>query len=336
MKTSKVIGVVLAIAIISAVVILIYNARTTDKKTTIGDVFKYDLTEFTKTDPSLIKYKEIGKINTKLQDASVIATDSKDRIYVAGDKLIRTFDDKGELLSEIKLPDSATSLAIADNGDIYVAIRDHIEVYNQKGKQVSKWNSIGKNAIITAIAVYKDNIFIANAGEKIVQRYDVKENLINLIGKKNPDKGISGFIIPSPYFDLSVPNDGLLRVVNPGNHKIETYTFDGDLLSSWGKTSLEIDGFGGCCNPVNISILPDGKFITCEKGIPRIKIYSEKGDFIGVVAGAESFANTVGIHNPEICKEDSTKALDVAVDSKARILVLDPVEKTVRIFISKS
>lgn len=336
MKVSRIIGFILTIAIIFAVVIIIYNARTTDKKTTIGDVFKYDLSQFAKTDPSLIKYKEISKIDTKLLNASVIAIDSEDRIYVAGDKLIKIFNGKGEMLSEIKLSDDATSLTIADNGNIYVAIKDHVEIYNQKGKQISKWNSIGTNSVITSIAVYKDNVFIADAVGKIVKRYDSNGKLVNVIGKKNPDKGISGFIIPSPYFDLLVANDGLLRVVNPGNHKIETYTFDGELTYSWGKTSLEIDGFSGCCNPVNIAILPDGKFITCEKGMPRVKIYSEKGDFLGVVAGAESFVNTVGIYNPSTQKENSIKALDVAVDSKGKIFILDPAEKTIRIFASKS
>lgn len=339
MKTSKInmtIGIILAIAIISAVVAILYNARTGDKKTTIGDVFKYDLTEFAKTDPNLIKYKEIGKIKTNLQNASAIAIDSENRIYVAGDKLIRIFNDKGDKLSEIKLSDNATCLTIADNRNIYVAVKDHIEIYNQQGRQISKWNSIGENAVITSVAVYNDNVFIADAVGKIVQRYNTKGELKNVIGKRDPDKGISGFIIPSPYFDLLVANDGLLRVVNPGNHKIEAYNFDGDLISSWGETSIDIKGFSGCCNPVNIAILPNGKFVTCEKGIPRVKIYNEKGEFESVVAGAESFANTVGIHNPNLCNEDSTKALDIAVDSRGRVFVLDPAEKTIRIFISKS
>ncbi len=333
---SKIIGFILAIAIISGVIIIIYNARTTDKKTTIGDVFKYDINEFAKTDPSLIKYKEVDKINIKLQKVSSIAIDSNDHIYIAGDKLVKIFNDKGDVISEIKLPDYATCLTIADNGDLYVAIGDHIEVYNQKGRQISRWNNIGEKAVITSLAVYNDNVFVADAANKIVKRYDTKGRLINIIGKKDPDKGVSGFVIPSPYFDLLVTNDGLLQVVNPGNHKIETYTFDGDLISSWGKTSLEIDGFSGCCNPVNISILPDGKLVTCEKGIPRVKIFDEKGEFIGVVAGAESFADTLGIYNPAIQEEDSTKTLDVAVDSKGRVFVLNPVEKTIRVFISKN
>ena len=34
--------------------------------------------------------------------------------------------------------------------------------------------------------------------------------------------------------------DGLLWVVNPGRHRLEAYTFDGDLQSYWGEESLGI------------------------------------------------------------------------------------------------
>lgn len=336
MKVSKIniiIGIILAVAVISAIIIILRNAITVDKKTTISDVFKYDLSEFTKTDPNLIKYKESSKIKIGLQKAFAIAIDSKDRVYVAGDKSIRIFDDKGNILSEIKLPDSATCLTIANNGNIYIGMKGHVEIYNQQGKSISKWNSLGKNAVITSIAVHGNDVFVADAGGKIVQRYDTSGSFINSIGKRNPDKGISGFIIPSPYFNLAVASDGLLRVVNPGAHKIEAYNFDGELEFSWGETSVDIKGFSGCCNPVNFSILPDGRFVTCEKGIPRVKIYSAKGVFESVVAGAENFAKTVGIYNPALGGDDATKALDVAVDSKSRIFILDPVEKTVRIFV---
>ena len=338
MKVSKIniiIGIILAIAIISAIIIILRNATIADKKTTIGDVFKYDLSEFTKTDPKLIKYKESSKIKTGLQKAFAIAIDSKDRIYIAGDKSIRIFDDKGNILSEIRLPDSATCLTIADNGNIYIGMKEHVEIYDQQGKSISKWNSLGKNAVITSIAINGNDVFVADAVGKIVQRYDASGNFINSVGKHDPDKGINGFIIPSPYFDLAVASDGLLRVVNPGAHQIEAFTFDGNLEFSWGETAVDIKGFSGCCNPVNFSILPDGRFVTCEKGIPRVKIYSAKGVFESVVAGAENFAKTVGIYNPALGGDDATKALDVAVDSKGLIFILDPAEKTIRIFIVK-
>jgi len=331
-KTNLFIGIIITVSIVAAVAIILRTAMTTDRKTTIGNVFIYDIKEFSKTDPGLIKYKETGKIKTGFQNPFAIAIDSGDRIYVAGDKSIRILDAQGRILSNIKLIESPRCLNIADDGSIYVGMKEHLEVYNSRGTRTAKWESLGQNAVITAIAVSGNDVFVADASGKIILRYDKSGKLKTNIGKRNPDKGITGFIVPSPYFDVAIASDGLLWVVNPGLHKIEAYTYDGDLQASWGETSIEIKGFSGCCNPVNIAILPDGKFVTCEKGIPRVKIYSSNGNFESVVAGAESFADTVGIYNPSAGAEDSTKALDVAVNSKGRIFILDPVEKTIRVF----
>ena len=74
---------------------------------------------------------------------------------------------------------------------------------------------------------------------------------------------------------------------------------------------------------MNFAILPDSRFVTCEKGIPRVKVYSADGVFESVVAGAELFAQSEVVIAP-----------DVAVDSRGRIMVLDQVGKAVRIFTS--
>ncbi len=85
---------------------------------------------------------------------------------------------------------------------------------------------------------------------------------------------------------------------------------------------MELDGFSGCCNPTNICILDDGDFVTSEKGIVRIKIHSPNGKFKTVVATPDDF-------------EKGTTGLDMAVDSKERIIILDPVREQVRIFEKK-
>jgi len=327
MKTSKsslFIGIIIGIAIIVAVTIILRTAMTVDKKTTIGNAFIYDINELTKTDPNLIKYKEVSKLDTGMSNPNGIATAPNDRIYVSGDKSIKIFDNQGNIESEIKLSDYPKCLAIADDGNIYVGMKEHIEIYNHLGSRIAKWESLGINALITSVDVYKDNVFIADAIGKKVLIYDLSGNQKNSIGK---------FIIPSPYFDLAVASDGLLWIVNPGPHKLEAYTLDGNMQLSWGETAITIKGFSGCCNPVSFAILPDGRFLTAEKGIPRVKVYSNTGVFESVVAGAESFKDTVGVYNPNDTR-DTRKALDVAVDSIGRILVLDPIEKTIRVFIS--
>ncbi|MCD4737286.1 MAG: hypothetical protein K8R53_14680, partial [Bacteroidales bacterium] len=167
------------------------------------------------------------------------------------------------------------------------------------------------------------DIFIADAGEKIVHHYNLKGEPLNKIGRKNKEKGIPGLFIPSPYFDLLIGRDNELWVVNPGRHAFEAYKKNGELISSWTRTSMQLDGFSGCCNPTHIAMLSDGSFVTSEKGLVRVKIHSPSGDFKCVVAQPDQF-------------DKETRGLDLAVDSKDRVIVLDPVKKQVRIFENKN
>ncbi len=317
------IGVVVILAVGAAGVVVFRAATAREKETSLGKSFIYDLDDLGKTDPALIKYEESGRIETQFQNSSAIALDSSDRIYVAGDKSIRVFDSGGVALWEVKVTDAPGCLAVADDGTVYVGLRDHIEVYDANGVRRSSWESPGQNTVLTSVAVYGDDVFAADAGGRVVLRYDRSGDLIERIGEKDEERNIPGFVIPSPHFDLAVAPDGLLRVTNPGLQRIEAYTFDGYLELSWGKASNRIDGFAGCSNPVNFAILPDGGFVTCEKGLPRVKVYTADGTFEGVVAGTEVFD-----------QGDGPSVLDVAVDSRGRILVLDPDQRAVRVFTS--
>ena len=128
-----------------------------------------------------------------------------------------------------------------------------------------------------------------------------------------------GFIIPSPNFHLDFDPQNNLWVTNPGMHAIQQYNDLGELTESWSKSSPEIEGFSGCCNPAKFTFLPDGRFITSEKGLVRIKIYSASGEFESVVAAPEKFT------------EDG-EALDLAVDKQENIIALDENKKMIRFF----
>lgn len=284
-------------------------------------------------DHTLIKYREVGKISLAPNNVQAVAVGPEDRIYVASGNMIRIFDRESEQIMAFRLNDRPRCLTVTADGFVYAGMNDHIEVYDARGVQRARCGDLEPNAIITSVAVWEDNVFVADAGNRVVVRYqkkapDVDGKVTRMIGKQ--DSNI--FSVPSAYFDVKVSPDGLLRVANPGQHRVEAYTFDGDMEFAWGNPSIGIDGFCGCCNPVNFSILPDGKFVTCEKGIPRVKIYDEKGNFESVVAGAESFAENSRVcvsEGPQYCK---TGGLDVASDSQGRVIVMDPVEKAVRIF----
>ena len=221
------IGILIGMAVFMAVVALIRLDITGDKGSGLSNEYLYEI-DFT-IDPNLILYEESAQpISTGFTSAHAIALDSQGSIYIAGDKAVRIFAENGNLLDEIVLPGVPRSLTVADDGKIYVGIIDHVEVYSRQGKQLASWDSFGQRSLLTSIAVSKNDIFVADAGNRIILRYDTNGNLINKIGRKDIERNIPGFVIPSPYFDLVMRRDDLLRVVNPGMHRIEAYTSDGD------------------------------------------------------------------------------------------------------------
>ena len=329
-------SVIIILAVVIAIFALVRFGLTGEEGSGLGKEFVYDVGNLAKIDPNLILYEESSQpISTGFANSHGIAVDSKGLIYVAGDKAIRVFGENGNLLSELKLADMPRCLTVANDGKIYIGMKNYIEVYNSEGGKLATWQSFGNETVLTSIAVSKNDVFIADAGKRIVFRCNTAGSLIGHIGEKNEEKNIPGFVIPSPYFDLAVGTDGLLRVANPGRHRIEAYTFDGNLEFWWGEFSTDVKGFCGCCNPVNFAVLEDSSFVTCEKGIIRVKIYDAEGNFVGVVAGPEQLLQEGAAHVCETAAECQTGGFDVAAGLRGQIFVLDTIKNVVRTFTRK-
>jgi len=327
------VGMLVGAAVVVAAAAVIKLDVLGSKGSGLGKQFTYDIEKLAHVDPNLIMYEEsTDPIATGLAASHSIAVDSQGSIYVAGDKAIRKFSAAGDSLAGIDLTAEPRCLTVAGDANVYVGFKDHVEVYNGEGQLLASWDSLGADAILTSIAVWKDDVFVADAGNRIVVRYNKTGEILKRIGEKDPDRNVPGFVIPSAYFDLVVSKDGLLRVVDPGRLRIEAYTFDGDFEFSWGRASVDIEGFCGCCNPVNIAVLPDGGFVTCEKGLIRVKIYSSEGAFTGVVAGPEQLAPAGTSRICTLPEECQAGGFDIAVDAKGRVLVLDTIKNVIRIF----
>jgi hypothetical protein len=171
---------------------------------------------------------------------------------------------------------------------------------------------------LTRLAVTDSLLFAADAGTRRVLRYTTSGTLLGSFDGRR-DNSLHGFILPSPYFDLAVNNDGELWIVNPGRHALENYSYSGQLRGFWDRTAITIGGFSGCCNPAQMAVMPDGAFVTAEKGLVRIKIHGSSGELISVVAPPEKF-------------EGETEAPDLAVSPSGDIYVLDFERKMIRVF----
>jgi hypothetical protein len=295
--------------------------------------FAYDVSHLQKTDPKLIAYEETARWKAPHPDAKRIAIGADDTLYVCAGSYVTALNAAGERGLEIALPDAARCVALGKDGAIFVGLRDHIEVFDAKGTRKATWDSPGKKSWFTGLAVTEDEVFAADAGNRVLLRYDQSGKLIRRIGEKDKERNIPGFIIPSPFFDVEIARDGLLRVNNPGRHRLELYTPDGDFEGSWGTVSMGITGFCGCCNPINLTLLKDGKIVTCEKGLPRVKVYSATGEFESVVAGVETFSENARACGPSDC---TAGGLDATVDSQGRIYILDLVTGDVRVMKRKA
>jgi len=298
--------------------------------------FAYDVERLRKTNPKLIHYEQVGRFSCPNPEPRRMVIGPEDRVYIAAGDSVGVLDLNGARINEINLGTAARCVAVAGDGTVYAGARDHVEVFDPKGKRLATWDALDQRAWLTGLAVGENDVFAADAGNRVVLRFDKSGKLAGRIGEKNKQRNVPGLVVPSPYLDVKLARDGLLRVNNTGRHRIEAYTANGDLESSWGKASNAIEGFSGCCNPIGLALMPDGRYVTCEKGLPRVKVYSAKGVFESVVAGPESFpenATATFVKGAEDCR---LGGLDAAVDSQQRVYILDLVTSEVRVMKHKA
>ena len=194
-------------------------------------------------------------------------------------------------------------------------------------------------SFITSMTTIGERVYVADAGNKEVLICDRKGSVLKRFGQvpegkaDQPDdqEGEQGFAVPSPYFAIRSNPQGDLWVTNPGNLRVESYDQEGEYLSSWGNNGMQIEDFTGCCNPVYMALLPDGGFVTSEKGLFRIKTYDLRGEMQGVVAGAKSLVPDERVAKLARAQGKGT-GFAIAVNDEGRIYVLDPFRKSVRVF----
>jgi hypothetical protein len=287
----------------------------------IENPYKYDVDEYKKVDTTTVLYKESITFPVKEELLTGIAVSGK-LIHIVSVKYLLTYDYSGNELSRTELQDTANCITIGPGNTLWVGMLHSVSSFDAEGKVLGQWKSFGERSVITSLAVTDSTVYVADAGNRIVYRCNLKGEVLSRIGEKDESKGVPGYIIPSPYFDLAIDDSGFLWVANTGRHTLENYNKDGSIRTSWGKASLKIDGFCGCCNPAEFTMLPDNSFVTSEKGMPRIKLYDQHGVLKGIVASPDMFG-------------DGFRAPEVAADAEERILALDYDRKQVRIFVKK-
>ena len=293
--------------------------------------FAYDVDRLARIDPKLLIYEQVAVLSGLRSEPRRVAVGPRDRLYVATKEGVDIIDGQGVRQGELATTAPARCVAVAEDETVYVGLRTHVEVFSAKGQSIAAWEQPTKKTWFTGLSVGANEVFAADSANRVIYRYDRSGKILGRIGEKNKERNIPGLIVPSPYLDVKLGRDGLLRVNNPGRHRVEVYTANGDLELSWGKPSTAIEGFCGCCNPIGVALLADGRCITCEKGLPRVKVYSSDQSLECVIAGPEQFRENGRAGQVTERSDGTLGGLDAAVDSAGRVYILDLVAGNIHV-----
>jgi len=309
---------IVLVAVVIAVVAIDFNASKPDNQP--ANPYEYNIDQFSKIDTALILYKESRDFALNLSEPAGVSFEDN-QLFIVGDQKMQIIELTGKLLKEVNFDQKPTCIYTSST-NIFVGFRKSLRILGRDGIKTADINSFSDSTVITSIAEKSGIIFVADAGKRIVRKFNLEGKTLGEFEGKSGNDQIHGFIIPSPYFDLAFNSEGELWVVNPGKHTLENYTVEGVLRTWWQASSIKVEGFSGCCNPAHFAFLPDGSFVTSEKGMVRIKTYKPSGEFSNVVAATSKFA-------------ENGRAPDLTVDNQGNIYALDLDRKMLRLFVKK-
>lgn len=321
-KKAMVPWLLLAALVAAAGMALLVQRGTPSDDASDSGPFQYDLSDLRSAQASEnVVCRELSNIETGLQQIDSIDVNGQRLVLVGGD-VLTAVDDRGTELMRVSLAEPAHTV-LAHEDRVLVGFADHVETFAQDGVLQSRWADLGQNAYVTDLAVTGPHVLVGDAGSKVVWIFDLEGALRGRVGEKDAGRGIPGFLIRSMALAVVPDGPATFWAVNSGRQSVQRYTIKGDLLEQWGRASMEPDGFCGCCNPVHLARLPDGWFVTSEKGLVRIKLYRPDGTYAGLVTPVADYENT-------------SIAPDIATDERGKIYVAEPRGGRVRVFTRRS
>lgn len=239
----------------------------------VPEAYRYDVSKLAEDDGGLPRWQAVERVPTPCAGARAITR--KGWPAVGHRSRIVLVDGQGKQRFDWPTPEAVTAVAFSDDAGYLVAGGNRVHHYSGDGGLIESWTVGDARSHVTSIASVGDDLFVADAGRRAVSRYRAGDRVWT----------IEDFHVPSPYFDLAIEGQ-TLWVAHTGRHRLEAYNFTGELQRHWGKAGMAIDGFCGCCNPCHFVVRSDGRFITSEKGLHRVKLCSAGGEVEQVIATA--------------------------------------------------
>src|SRR6476646_3210136 len=156
-----------------------------------------------------------------------IAVDRHGHVYAAGDSEIKVFDASGHLKRRWSTARPVLSVAVADDGSVYAGELRQIEIFDTAGKLIDTWRDDQYLGRVTQIGFVNDTVLAGDAADRAIRRFNRHGRFLNNIGK---DNSLNGLATPNGMVAFGVDARGIVHVANPGKHRVERYTPEGQLL----------------------------------------------------------------------------------------------------------
>jgi hypothetical protein len=273
---------------------------------------------------------------------------------------IRVYSPKGDLLKTLPLEIKPSAICVAKDGSIFVAGNGQVLKLDATGKVLASAASpVAKETVTISKETEEMVKQMANQTKRPLKEEmeKMKTNLerrrVDVTGLAVTDEDLF-MAVPAPSdfsyrvyrFDHALQNpklvveklrgccgqmdiqahDGKLWIPHNARHTVESLDRDGKALSKFGKAGrVKATDFGGCCEPKNLRVLPNGDILAAESGPPTcIKRFSPSGQFKEVVAVVNN------------SKGDCVRVtVEISPDGR-RYYMLDTTRDAIRVFAAKS
>ena len=196
---------------------------------------------------------------------------------------VRVLDSHGTLKRKIEIPKVIPlQLVGTDDGSIYIGGEYRIVriapdgTITEKAKIVDVIPNTNKDTHVSGIAATDKYLFVAIGTGRSLR---ATEEIVRLTRDlKEPKVIVDRQFGCCSHIDMAVHGE-TLYVAENSRHRVNLFSFEGELLSQFGKRDRTgIEGFAACCNPVNFDIAGN-KIVTAESGIGRVKSFDLDGHF---------------------------------------------------------
>lgn len=271
----------------------------------------------------LLSWGKLGSGQGEFSRPDRVAIANDNTVYVSDsyyNSRVQRFTADGEFIQEIGKMSALcmtfswpSSVAVSKSGTVYVCDSNHVKKFDIGGTQLNCWGGLGESPgqffEVRGIAVYNDNVYVADARNSRIQVFDQsgiltggwdvrgyhegqfvfpegiaidEGGLVFVLGGSRVQKldsggmELSSFLAPSGSKGIAVDNHGGIFVTS-GDHTVSKHDYDGRKLMEWGR---EGTGDGEFNSPRGIAVDAAGYIYVADFENSRVQKFDSRGTYV--------------------------------------------------------